>query len=486
MGFPSRFNPVLGVVILVAALGTLGPLSGCIRRYARPDNLLLVTVDTLRADRLGCYGRDPSLTPNLDRLASEGVLLEQVIVPIPRTTQSIASLMTGLHPVRHGARGLFSTLPESGGPTLAELLTEEGFESVAFTSNLVLRGGQGFERGFSLYDDPPARWVENGGRDSVEDALDWIETKAPDRWFLWLHILDPHWPYEPPPPFDAPAGGITEEDVALFRGDLSAGPAHQDRVFGGFDDPSRLAHLTLLYDGETASTDAVIGSLVEGLNRLGQLEDTLVVVTSDHGEALGEHGYYFAHGEYLYEDSLRVPALMRSPGLIPAGRRLRRLVRLHDLMPTMLDLLAVEIPAGLDGVSRHAEILGEEENDIEREIYMESDRDLLRPGNPKRFLPGYAGSWRGLRGEGWKVIRVPRPGGDLWEAYDLRSDPDEAHRLDPADLPGGEEILARLADWESRAEEADRPASGLPLDPAQEEALRSLGYLPSSGGEGGR
>src|SRR5881397_3164780 len=161
---PATLPSVLAFVFPFAALSGL---AGCHRLPPPHHRLLLVTVDTLRADRLGCYGHQEPLTPNLDRVSSEGALLEQVIVPVPRTTQSTASLLTGLHPVRHGARGLFSLLPANSGHTLAQVLSERGFRTAAFTSNLFLRPGQGFERGFGLYDNPPVRWERNGARQSV-------------------------------------------------------------------------------------------------------------------------------------------------------------------------------------------------------------------------------------------------------------------------------------------------------------------------------
>src|SRR5262249_20702318 len=249
-------------------------------------------------------------------LAGEGALLEQLVVPVPRTTQSIASLMTGRVPARHGARGLFDALPATGGPTLAETLRGAGFATAAFASNVFLRPGQGFERGFSLFDNPARRWERNGAAATVPDALDWASRQGAARWFLWVHLLDPHWSYEPPPPFDARAGGILPEDVSLYR-DVAEGRLPKgDVAFGAALTAERAAHFAALYDGEVASTDAAIGTLVDGLRSRGLLDGTLLVVTADHGESLGEHGYRFAHGEVLYEDNVHVPALVRAPGVI--------------------------------------------------------------------------------------------------------------------------------------------------------------------------
>lgn len=486
-----------------------GAAAGCRPDAPRPDHVLLISIDTLRSDRLGCLGGEIDLTPHLDRLAAEGVLLTQVVTPVPRTSQAVASLLTGLHPIHHGVRGLFDALPPGAGTTLAQVFTSEGYETAALTSNLVLRPGQGFERGFGLYDNPRSRWVENGAAATVEDALDWIDRRKdadPRGWFLWLHLLDPHWPYRPSPPFDAAAGGVLDSDRALFdAGDGESGDgAHASLVFDPGLDESRVEHLRRLYDGEVAATDAAIGRLVEGLRQRGLLDRLLLVVTADHGESLGEHGYWFAHGEYLYDETLLVPAILRAPGRIPAGSRLTRPVRLYDLMPTILDLSGIRPPDALDGVSLAGEVRratsakaaqsaepgdsgGRGEADPrDREIYLESDRDLLRPGNPRRFLPGYAGSWRGMRDGRWKWIRIPRGGDDLFELYDLKADPGERHDLSEAPPPDAAALSARLAEWEKIAAEAETrreqatPPEGT-VDPDHLRMLRSLGYVAGNG-----
>ncbi len=465
---------------LAIAAALSGAASSCGEAVPQTRSLLLITVDTLRADRVGAHGPSGSLTPVLDRLAREGTALSQCVVPVPRTSQSVASLLTGLHPVHHGVRGLFWPLPRQGGETLAERLGGAGYRTAAFTSNVVLRPGQGFERGFSLYDNPRPRWEKNGAGAVVEDALAWVRRSGGDRWFVWVHLLDPHWPYEPAPPFDAAAGGVTDGDRTLFAGGPAAGDqGHAGVVFTGVP-PDRAAHLRALYDGEVAATDAAIGRLISGLETRGALDRTLVVVTSDHGESLGEHGYWFAHGEYLYDEGIRVPAIFRAPGLVPAGATLNRLVRTYDLMPTILDLLAVRPPAELDGLSRANEIrAGGDEDAREREIYLESDRELLRPGNPKRFLPGYDGSWRGLRGEAFAVFRIPASAGEDWEAYDLVRDPGEAAPAAPGALPDSRRIQERLRHWEARAASAEPPPVPA-ADPEHREALRSLGYAAAS------
>src|SRR5881296_196373 len=176
-------------------------LSGCGPRASRP-NLLLITIDTLRADRLGCYGYGRATSPRIDRLSERGALFERAYTTIPRTTQSVASILTGRYPKSHGARGLFSTLSPAN-LTLAEILKGQEYDTAAFVSNLFLRPGQGFEQGFDRYDDPQQRWDGDSAGPVSAGALDWLRGRKADRPFLlWVHYLDPHWTYRPRPPFD--------------------------------------------------------------------------------------------------------------------------------------------------------------------------------------------------------------------------------------------------------------------------------------------
>src|SRR5213593_2684210 len=171
-------------------------------RSAPHPNVLLITIDTLRADRLGCYGYARPTSPHIDRLATEGALFERAYTTLPRTTQSVASILTGRYPKSHGARGLFSTLSPAN-LTLAEILREQGYDTAGFVSNLFLRPGQGFEQGFGSYDNPPARWDGDSAGAISSAALDWLERRRPGHpFFLWVHYLDPHWTYRPVPPFD--------------------------------------------------------------------------------------------------------------------------------------------------------------------------------------------------------------------------------------------------------------------------------------------
>jgi arylsulfatase len=281
------------MVLLAGLFGT----ASC----ARPPraSAVLITIDTLRADHLGCYGYAPPTSPHIDALARQGTLFRQARTTLPRTTQSVASILTGRLPKTHGARGLFAHLPEAN-LTIAEALQQAGYRTAAVVSNTFLRRGQGFEQGFETYDNPEARWDADSAAAVSDAAIAWLD-RAPQGapFFLWVHYLDPHWRYEPDPSWARTFDPSFEGPFTVYQ-DLDARRYTKGRMI--FDPPltpRQHEHVAALYDGEIAQTDAAVGRLLARLDRVAP--SLLVVLTSDHGESLGEHGYHFAHGEYLYE-----------------------------------------------------------------------------------------------------------------------------------------------------------------------------------------
>ncbi len=416
---PSR---QLGALLLLLLAAT-AVASGCNRG---PERVVLVTIDTLRADRLGCYGREGARTPTLDRIAAEGVRFEAALSPAPLTLPSHTSLMTAVDPPDHGVRHNLVFRLETDLPTLAERMRAAGFETAAFVGAMVLEREFGLARGFDSYDDQmPQRWGANRMQrpertaDAVVDAaITWIE-KAPSRFFLWVHFYDPHTEYEPPPRYA--------------------------RAFP--DDP---------YAGEIAFVDAELGRLLETLQQRWPDERTLTVVVSDHGESLYEHGEP-THSYGIYDSTQRIPLLMKGPGL-PRGRLVKTMVRLIDVAPTMLALSGARPLPGATGRSLEAEIEGAAgESPV---AYLET--------LGTQFDMGWS-PLLGIRTERHKYIRAPRP-----ELYDLRSDPGETRNLagDAAGLV--QELDAVLA---------TKLASGQPVRPnlspsdGQRAQLESLGYV---------
>jgi arylsulfatase len=449
---------------------------------SRPDpSIVLVTIDTLRADHLGCYGSPRATSPHIDALARGGLLFERATTTLPRTTQAVGSLLTGRYPKSHGARGLFMRLPETN-LTLAEALRGAGYATAAAVSNTFLRPGQGFEQGFDRYDNPQARWDGNSAEEVTRSAIALLDALAagPRRpFFLWVHYLDPHWRYEPGPPWDKAFDPAFAGPLTVYA-DLDARRLTKGRLI--FDPPldaRQKEHLVALYDGEIARTDAALGALLQRLDRVqGPL---LTVLTADHGESLGEHGYHFAHGETLYEGSLRVPLLFRLPGRIAAGVRSRILAENVDVAPTILALAGVDRLQGVEGrpllVSAGTPGAMAPVAEGRPFAHSESDFQLIHPENPRFYLPGPRGRWTAATDGRFKLILIPIPGGEILELYDLEGDPRETvNRIDDPSLDAVRQRLLvevkRFADY--------APAGGVDgegLSREEEERLRSLGYI---------
>lgn len=400
---------------------------------ATARNLVIVTIDTLRADRLGCYGNREVATPRLDQIAAGGALFEQATVHVPLTRPSHTSIFTGLLPAEHGIRDNVSPSLAPEVPTLAPMLKDAGFRTGAFVSSIVLSRQSGLHRGFDEYadrfevDGDDARFlntIQRPGDVAMKDALSWIESAPGGRFFAWIHLYDPHDPYEPPEPYASRYAGRP-------------------------------------YDGEVAWTDELIGRLEGALQRLGLQDQTLLVVTSDHGEGLGEHGET-VHGFFVYESTLRVPLIVRGPG-IPPGRRMKGVARSVDVMPSVLDLLGVPAPAGWKGSGQSlAPVLrGTASMAAPQPAYAESLLPLLHYG------------WsdlRALRDGRWKYIQAPRP-----ELYDLEADPGETRDLAAAMPARAEALRNGLAAHLAREREVKTDAAGVPADLL--EKLGALGYL---------
>jgi len=419
----------------IAEAGAAGAASGY--------NLLLITVDTLRADRLGCYGFAGAETPVIDRLAASGVLFEQATAPAPITLPSHASILTGLDVPDHGVRHNIGFTLSEDRTTLAEVLRAQGYATAAVVGSYVLDGRFGLAQGFDEYDDDltsgrredaiGAGYLERTADQVVDAATAWLDGHAGDAggpFFLWTHLFDPHAPYAPP---------------ADYRKLFTAG-------------------LIGAYDGEVAFVDAQLGRLLDRLRDLGVLERTLVVFASDHGEALGEHDEA-THGTLIYESTMRVPLIVSNPRLFPRALRADdRVVGLVDLFPTLLDLLGVDRSGyRVDGVNAFAPA------DPDRAVHVESLLPLLDFG----WSPLH-----GLRLEGRKYILAPTP-----EYYDLHEDPGERRNLYGSSKEARE--LASRLERKLEAWPADLDLLRAESEPPGEEIRRlaALGYVRMREGE---
>ncbi|MFG0317311.1 MAG: sulfatase-like hydrolase/transferase [Planctomycetota bacterium JB042] len=400
--------------------------------------VVLVTLDTTRADRLGAYGGDPTLTPRLDRLAAEGVRFERCLTTAPITLPAHASILSGLDPIAHGARVNGAYAFDPANPSLAVAMQEAGFRTGAFVSAFPLDQRFGLDRGFDAYDDerhdaegrPDADGLERRGEATVEAALDFVDEVGSTPLFLWVHLFDPHAPYEAPAPFS------------------------KER-----DDP---------YDAELAYTDHCVGQLLDGLAARERLADALVVVVGDHGEGLGEHGES-THTIFCYDSTLRVPWLIWAKDRL-APRRVPGTVSVSAVAPTVLDLLDLERPPGMTSRSwaaaAHGAGGGPRGGDA-TPAYFES--------KAPEFYYGFA-PLSGIEADGAKLIVAPRP-----ELYRPEDDPGELRNLID-DEPALAAALKKLHDDHVRRRSTSRGAAAA-LSERAEAQLRELGYV-SAGGRG--
>jgi arylsulfatase A-like enzyme/Tfp pilus assembly protein PilF len=390
--------------------------------------VLIITIDTLRADRVGVYGAHVD-TPNIDRLAREGAWAPQADVPVPLTRPSHVSIFSGRSPAEHGIRDNLSPPVAADVPLLAPLFQQRGFRTGAFVSSSVLDRQSGLARGFDVYSDH-----FDGGTDqrtgdvTTAEAIGWIRSLSNQKFFAWLHLYDPHAPYSPPEPYATRYAGRP-------------------------------------YDGEVAWCDDLVGRVISALRDTGMLDTTLIVVTSDHGEALGEHGED-VHGYFVYEATLRVPLIFRGPG-VAAGTQLGTVARIVDLFPTVLDLMGLGDgkPAG-PGRSLAAALRGERLSD--EPAFAESLVPLLHYG------------WsdlRAVRDGRWKYILAPKP-----ELYDLETDPGEHRNLENQQQGRARAMRSGLETYLQRERTSTKKpndASGISAD--RLERLGALGYVNPGG-----
>jgi arylsulfatase A-like enzyme/tetratricopeptide (TPR) repeat protein len=395
-------------------------------------NVIVLTLDTTRWDRLGAYGDTNASTPNLDRLASEGVLFEEAIAPVPLTLPSHSTLFTGLLPPRHGVRDNGGYVLDSKHATLAEILKREGWQTGAFVGAFVLDAKWGLNKGFDTYHDKfdvsKYQTVSLGGvsrraGEVMQNAMPWLEQHANHRFFAWLHFYDAHTPYDPPEPFRS-----------RFR-----------------DRP---------YAGEIAYVDFQIGRLLQWLDTKGIADRTIVVAIGDHGESLNEHGEA-THGLFIYDATVRVPFLIRAPYDTMRGKRVSGTVRTEDVMPTVLDLVGKRVPDGVQGRSLVPLMTGQSAA-LELDTYSES------------LYARHHFGWselKSLRSGRFKYISATRP-----ELYDLERDPGEKRNLYEERRPLADRMAAELT--RLGAEEA-ASAGPSAVDPETRERLAALGYIGS-------
>jgi arylsulfatase A-like enzyme len=475
----SRAGKTVDVVFETRADRTGHPLAGTAGwsrvRLARQDerqrqvasvgpNVLLLLVDTLRADQLGIYGASPSPSPALDAFAARGLVFDVAVGQASWTMPAVASIFSGLHPRSHGAVGAdvddgngqagYGTLLPDGVVTIAETAEDAGVTTFGVSTNLLISRASNLAQGFETFLELP---FDQKTRDYAPAAdvnaqfLDWLRRERQYRFFAYLHYMEPHGPYAPPARFrPAPPAGMRSDLAAGWIQDYGRA-VNEGRVAAPA--PAEVAYLRQLYDGDIRSWDEQFGALTAELERQGLLDRTIVVVVADHGEEFLEHGN-LEHGGHLYDETVHIPLVIVGPG-IPAGRRTDTAQGI-DLLPTIAGLLGAQTPAGLSGRNLLATTMA---GDIVSEIVSGFGDD---------------GAGRGtiaLRAGNWKLIRSGAA--DSLELYDLATDPGEHTNLAATD-PQATALGARLDRW---AAGAPAPPQTAARDPGLHEKLRQLGYV---------
>ncbi len=444
-----------------------GGAPGRARGAGNRVNVLLITIDTLRADHMSLYGYPRETTPRLDALAKTGVAFDRAYTYWPKTRGSFVAMLTGRLAGRSGYSKTHPLLLDFN-PTLAGVLKKAGYDTVAVVDNPNVAASLGYAKGFDRYRET---WEEEAlvsemdrARAITEDAVHFLRGASAERpFFLWLHYVNPHAPYGPPSPFDT----LFLDEEALRGPALPPVEGVNGGVPHAWEVPGRgLGYYVAQYDGEIAATDAEVGQVLEALEGSGLGERTIVILTSDHGESLGEHDYYFDHGQNLYDPSMRIPLVMAGPGLA-AGHRSEVPATTLDLVPTVLDAVKVSYPPGLDGRSLLGAGNGGPGPGRPR-LFGQNDRNLL-------------GSWD----HRFKIVATPTEEGTDYSLYDRRRDPGETRDVGsqmPDELRGQREELEQFRGRiDGQAARTRRLLEGRSeeerLSPKACEKLKAMGYI---------
>jgi len=483
----------------------------------RRPSVLFVLVDTARRDHVRPFG-DPVQTPAIERLASEGILFSDAVTAIPKTSQSVASFLTARYPVHHGVRGLYDHLSPSQ-PNVVRAFQAAGYPTVALVNNPWLGKSHGFGHGFDrfygtdeirndfggaggfatwgvLYDElvrkrlewrppQPKGFFKARDADLTHAAIEVLRSQQ-EPFFLYVHYFQPHWPYMPPPRlqrrYDAPPPlrSVVNfiDDSEFTRGQM----IFQNPLPEAENEGARR-----LYRGEMDDTMSEVGRLLDALDRSPYRRSTIVVFTADHGHSLGEHDYYFHHGDFLYDGSVRIPLILSWPGRLPEGAVVAHQVRSVDVAPTLLELAGLGLDAPLDGRSLSGYWTGAE--DAPREALLESDVKMM-DANLRREVGGVLGKVRAWRDGRHKLILTPAAEGPRLELYDVVSDPEEKRDLSSEESLRStldalrERLAAALPEDERRAFSPIDPATAREASDAEpavsdqdRELLRQLGYV---------
>ncbi len=413
-----------------------------------PPNVILITLDTVRADRMGFLGSDRGLTRNLDQLARQSVVFTRAYSQVPLTAASHATILTGTYPQFHKISDFQVPLAQDL-PYAPDILRSHGYHTAAFVSSMVLdpkqRFAPGFGRGFDTYDagfrarqpgEDRYHTVERRGGEVVAHALTWLSEHSQGPFFVWVHLYDAHYPYDPPQP---------------FKSKYASAP----------------------YDGEIAYVDSAVGEFLSQLRARGLFDSSVIAVMADHGESLGEHGEDF-HGIFLYDETIHVPLMIKLPGGSTAGKRIESRVGLVDVLPTILQAVGVAVPQEVQGQSLLDMMTAKLASIKSGETNVAAETFPDRPAYAETDYAYRAYHWsplRALRSGKYLYIKAPRP-----ELYDQSTDPNSQHDLAAASAAVTSTLAAQLDAFRQKTASA-KEASKSEMDPEAMEKLGALGYV---------
>ena len=422
------------------------PASNLHGETAAHRNVIIISVDTLRADHLSCYGYERATSPQIDAFAAAGILFRNTMTQIPLTNPAFVAMMTSTYP--HTTGTTRNGLPLKGEPaTLAEILHAEGYKTTAILSNWPLKAHlSGLQRGFDRYDDDffKRRWglfkSERNAEGVADNTIEWLENRPVGKFFLWVHFSDPHAPYL-----------SHKEFISRWKpGDKTV----------------------LRYDSEIAYTDLHIGRLLRTIDRLGLTTDTLILLLADHGESLGEHDYT-GHGRRLFDPSMRIPLILSGPG-VPGSVQSDVPAQMLDVAPTILGYLGIERPAHMTGRDLLT-LISEESCQDDLKVYFETYKGAV-PNMPgmKTILSGRNPLHIGLKFKSRKVIYTPEE--DTWRLYDLAGDPRELNNLAGSETEALDDLAGDLLDWYLKSPKKKEPTD-VSFSQEDIDRLKSLGYV---------
>ncbi|MCX7919116.1 MAG: sulfatase-like hydrolase/transferase [bacterium] len=426
-------------------------------------NILLITLDTVRPDFLGCYGNPQVKTPNIDTLAKQGVLFSTAVCEMPTTTPSHASILTSLYPRVHGILTNAWKLNDNI-TTLPEILKVNGYTTGGFVSVRHLEKKLGFAQGFDTFDDNFSGLHRNATQ-VTDVSLQWLNSVKKKKWFAWIHYFDAHSPYEPPEQFAQLYPAVN--NGSQMYGSFSQISAFEEKKY--IPTQKDIERMQALYAAEISYVDNELGRLFNSLDKMGLRKNTIIIVLADHGESF-DHDIYAAHGQSLYDSSIRIPLIISAPQLLPKGKRIDSLVRTIDVMPTILDFLRIKSETLMQGKSlvpmiRNQQTPGEPYVVIERR-HFESKKDCLR-----RHIP--FGARYAVRSANWKYIWSETAPEEL---YHLQRDNLELINIAEQNQNIKTEYYNYLQKWLQENSRL-RQWAYQKIDAETAEQLRSLGYI---------